>query len=297
MSEEEKKPTETFSKRTLSEIQSIDEDWPRIRKALASLARRHPILTAILCLILIAFVYDYFFGLRSKLANKSDKLDKSELRVRQLETDLQTANTELAPFKTAAVLKYGEGDKESLKKLATHISQISEELAKEKQTIRSFTASVVQEYSGTWTNDPPNAGTRSYVSPLTLLVLQSTEDPTKPAIILNSQHGVGMYEKSIYRIKSDATIGVGNVPAGELTRTLTNYDSINIRSQLMPKQLNKSQAVLTSVSVTFFVNGGTWSSLQKSNINGLSQFSFQDQLFSTITNKEALVEKSRIALK
>jgi hypothetical protein len=63
--------------------------------------------------------------------------------------------TQLAPYKSAALLKYGSDDKLSMAKLTEDVRHFDEQLKVEMAKVRTFSAVIEAEFSASWKNGAP----------------------------------------------------------------------------------------------------------------------------------------------
>lgn len=119
------------------------------------LRRKRPIRFILLILVLVLlgawWIYDHFWGipaLKSTISTQQVQINSQRQEITLLET-------QLAPVKTAAILKYGNADVEALARLAEDVRKYTFEVRRIENKIRVLAAEIEVEFSSKWKNGLP----------------------------------------------------------------------------------------------------------------------------------------------
>ena len=126
-------------------------------EAARTLWRTHPwIFTLILVVLVGAGVY--YVGERVwKIERYKDEAERLQHDVDAKQIRIVELETQLAPFKTAAILKYGSDDKLSIAKLTEDVRRFDEALRAAIAKVRTFTIVLDAAFVADWKNGtPPN---------------------------------------------------------------------------------------------------------------------------------------------
>ena len=130
-------------------------------------------------------------------------------------------------------------------------SAISRGLAKEKETIHSFTATISEDLSGNWTNEPAGVRKTYLAGGWPTLILTSKSDPSKPSLVFTSDSDSKTFSSNTCHVTADAQLNIAQFPPGFSTTMLPDYDTIQIWCFFPSQLFRPAQAVLTSATVKF----------------------------------------------
>jgi hypothetical protein len=170
--------------------------------------------------------------------------------------------TQLAPYKSAALLKYGSDDKLSMAKLTEDVRHFDEQLKVEMAKVRTFSALIEAEFAASWKNGaPPNvsnwlrsAGGNHMMMEIEFLaedlqwfLVQFPEDESLVHRTLPSGHVL---------LTMRTTAAQGGPIFGKVPGKITNLRNLRFQGAGIGRSYaNGDTARLHSIDVRFFVNG------------------------------------------
>jgi hypothetical protein len=79
-----------------------------------------------------------------------------EAEAQDLKREIQRPETQLAPFRTLAVARFGGSEMDALSKLASQIRDVQLEVERASKAIRRLDVKVIARFRGDWTSAPPD---------------------------------------------------------------------------------------------------------------------------------------------
>jgi hypothetical protein len=123
--------------------------------AIQGLRHTNPWLFGFLLLVVIAALslwgYDHFWGI-PHLKDANERLEREVSAKRQ---EIVLLETQLAPVKTAAILKYGNADVQAMAQIAEDVRRFEKALRVEANKIRTFSVLIEAEFATGWTGGTP----------------------------------------------------------------------------------------------------------------------------------------------
>ena len=124
------------------------------------LRSRRPWLFRLLVFGLVVFAalwtYDHFAG----IPRLKDAISKQENTIENQRAEITLLETQLAPAKTAAILKYGKADAQALALIADDLRNFEQALRRVENKIRTFSTEITIEFSSKWKDGKPPDPTR-----------------------------------------------------------------------------------------------------------------------------------------
>jgi hypothetical protein len=186
----------------------------------------------------------------------------------ELNNEIINLKQDLAPFRTAAILKYGGEERQALNKLAKDVEKLDRLVADQQKKIHAFSGSVTLTFSNTIAKQGVYIGAegdRPYLRLRRSGVSQPDQVPANEEITFITKR-VKFFNQvdGRFTVAYESEVVAGQAPLGGSTDTITNLDHVvmaipMVNSKTFPKNLLPDQKLfLDQVDLEIFVNGEGW---------------------------------------
>lgn len=198
------------------------------------------------------------------------KNTQEDSQMKELMTDVKDSKKLLEPFTELATKLYpGLGEKEALEKLQERMDSLDKavylgtekvnflnsELDIEKKTIKTFDVSVAIEFSGKWKENPYSQWIQP-AKPMTLLIWKDKSKKYADLEFSTSKIYYETVDENIGLFKNTLVIQPGQLPLGQLTDILKEYDEMKLWINLSwPENLLDPKITFKKIDIVFSING------------------------------------------